>query len=280
MPQRRVVTGRSHEPRARFAEELRLLRAGKGVSLRELAEELGWDASTLGKMESGRSLGSPEIVEALDQYYGTPGMLLALWELAVGDPAQFVEKYRSYMELEAGAVSLWHYASANLHGLLQTPGYAREFLAAGGLEGDELAVQVEARMGRRELLTGEDAPRFRTIISEAVLRTPMRDSAEWREQLEHLLHMSERNNVTVQVLPLSVGLHALTNTDTVFLRSADGRTVAWVETGFTAERIEENKEVERLQLRYDLVRDLAFSPDESREFIRRVWEEAQCEPST
>ncbi|MBK6015335.1 helix-turn-helix transcriptional regulator [Streptomyces sp. MBT53] len=280
MPQRRVVTGRSHEPRARFAEELRLLRAGKGVSLRELAEELGWDASTLGKMESGRSLGSPEIVEALDQYYGTPGMLLALWELAVGDPTQFVEKYRAYMELEANAVSLWHYASANLPGLLQTPGYAREFLTAGGLDGDELAVQVEARMGRRELLTEEDAPRFRTIISEAVLRTPTRDPAEWQEQLEHLRHMSERKNVTIQVVPLSVGLHALTNTNTMFLRGADGRTVAWVETGFTAELIEESREVERLQLRYDLVRDLALSPGESREFIRRVWEEAQCEPST
>ncbi|MER7839651.1 Scr1 family TA system antitoxin-like transcriptional regulator [Streptomyces sp. NPDC096040] len=67
MPQRRVVTGRSQEPRQRFAEELRHLRAERGVSLRELAEELGWDASNFGKMESGRSLGSPEIVEALDQ---------------------------------------------------------------------------------------------------------------------------------------------------------------------------------------------------------------------
>jgi hypothetical protein len=264
----------------RFAEELRSLRAAKGVSLRELADQLGWDASTLGKMESGRSLGSPEIVEALDQYYGTPGMLLALWELAVGDPTQFVEKYRSYMGLEARAVSIWHYASANLHGLLQTMGYAREFLEAGGLDGDELATQVEARMGRTELLTEEDAPRFRTIVSEAVLRTPMRDTAGWREQLEHLLDMSARKNVTIQVLPLSAGLHALVNTDTVFLRSADSRTVAWVETGFTAELVEKNGEVERLQLRYDLVRDLALSPGESREFIRRVWEEVQCEPST
>lgn len=120
MPSRRVITGRSQEPRRRFAEELRLLRTEKGDSLRQLEVVLGWNASTFGKMEGGQSLGSPEIVEALDQHYGTAPMLLTLWELAVADPSQFKEQYRRYMELEAEAVSLWHYASANLHGLLQT----------------------------------------------------------------------------------------------------------------------------------------------------------------
>ena len=60
MPPRRVVTGRSQEPRQRFAEELRLLRA-----------------------QSGETLGGPEVVQALDQHYGTPGLLLTLWELAL-----------------------------------------------------------------------------------------------------------------------------------------------------------------------------------------------------
>src|SRR5690349_6742191 len=104
MPSRRVITGRSQEPRRRFAEELRLLRADKGDSLRQLEEVLGWNASTFGKMEGGQNLGSPEIVEALDQHYGTTPMLLTLWELAVADPSQFKEQYRRYMLLEAEAI--------------------------------------------------------------------------------------------------------------------------------------------------------------------------------
>ncbi|MGW6309821.1 XRE family transcriptional regulator, partial [Streptomyces niveus] len=48
MPTRRVVTGRSREPRARFAEELRLLRTARGESLRQLGERLGWDWSLFG----------------------------------------------------------------------------------------------------------------------------------------------------------------------------------------------------------------------------------------
>ncbi|MFE5215128.1 MULTISPECIES: helix-turn-helix domain-containing protein [unclassified Streptomyces] len=279
MPQRRVITGRSQEPRQRFAEELRTLRAGSGTSLRQLGERLGWDWSLFGKMEKGETLGSPEVVQALDTHYGTPGLLLALWELAAGDHTQFRERYRRYMALEAKAVSLWHFAVSVLPGLLQTPGYAREVLAAGGLKGKELEQQVEARMGRRELLEGEDAPPFRTILSEAVLRTPLRDVGEWRGQLEHVVELAERANVTMQVLPLDAGLHGLMNATVMFLRLVDGRTVAYMENGYQGDLIEENAAVERLQRAYDATRDLALSPAESRKFVLAMLEEAPCDPS-
>ncbi|WP_112471277.1 helix-turn-helix domain-containing protein [Streptomyces triticisoli] len=278
MPQRRLVTGRSQEPRRRFAEELRQLRAGKGESLRQLGERLGWDWSLFGKMEKGETLGGPEVVQALDQYYGTPGLLLALWELAAGDHTQFRERYRRYMALEAEAVSLWHFAVSVLPGLLQTPGYAREVLAAGGIKGAELEQQVKARMGRQELLKGEDAPPFRTILAEAVLCTPLEDEGEWRAQLAYLLETAERENVTVQVLPQRAGVHGLVATDVWFLRLADGRPVAYAENAHWGELVEENTRVERLQRAYDVVRDKALSPAESRKYILRMLEEAPCDP--
>lgn len=250
MPPRRVITGRSQEPRQRFAEELRSLRTEHGDSLRRLGERLGWDWSLFGKMEKGETLGGPEVAQALDHYYGTPGLLLALWELAAGDNTQFRERYRRYMALEAEAVSLWHFAVSVLPGLLQTGGYAREVLAAGGTKGEELEQQVEARIGRRELLEGDDAPPFRTILSEAVLRTPLRDAGEWRGQLEHVAEAMERPNVTVHVLPFAAGLHGLLNADLWFLRLPEGRTVAYSENGYQGELIEENGPVERLQRAY------------------------------
>ncbi|RPK83997.1 hypothetical protein EES45_05025 [Streptomyces sp. ADI97-07] len=280
MPTRRAVSGRSREPRARFAEELRHLRTERGDSLRQLGERLGWDWSLFGKMEKGETVGGPEVVQALDQYYGTPGLLLALWELAISDQTQFKERYRRYMALEAEATSLWHFAVSVLPGLLQTPGYAREVLAAGGLKGDALDQQVEARMGRRELLAGEDPPQFRTILSEAVLRTPLRDPQQWRQQLEYLREVGERDDVTVQVAPFGAGLHGLTNADVMFLRLPEGRTVAYAENGYRGELVEETAPVERLQRAYDSVRDLALSPSDSRKFILRILEEVPCDPST
>ncbi|MGX9884652.1 helix-turn-helix domain-containing protein [Streptomyces sp. NPDC002276] len=280
MPQRRVITGRSQEPRQRFAEELRRLRAASGLSLRALGERLGWDASLFGKMENGETLGSSEVVQALDTHYETPGLLLALWELAVGDHTQFRERYRRYMALEAEAVSLWHFAVSVLPGLLQTPGYAREMLTVGGLEGKELEQQVEARMGRRELLEGKGAPPFRTILSEAVLRTPLRDVGEWRGQLEYVVAVAERPNVTMQVLPLSAGLHGLMNATVMFLRLANGSTVAYTENGYEGDLIEENAPVERLQRGYDAMRDLALSPADSWKFVLATLEEVLCDPLT
>ncbi|MFG2173789.1 helix-turn-helix domain-containing protein [Streptomyces niveus] len=280
MPTRRVVTGRSREPRARFAEELRSLRRERGDSLRQLGERLGWDWSLFGKMEKGETLGGPEVVQALDTYYGTPGLLLALWELAVSDKSQFKEGYRRYMALEAEATSLWHFAVSVLPGLLQTPGYAREVLGLSGLKGEALEQQVEARMSRRELLEGETAPPFRTILSEAVLRTPLRDLDEWRGQLEYLGEVQEQADVTVQVLPQSAGPHGLVSTDVWLLRLPEGRPVAYTENAYWGDLIEENPRVERLQRAYDVVRDLALSPPESRKFILRILEESSCNSNT
>ncbi|MEU8706383.1 helix-turn-helix transcriptional regulator [Streptomyces sp. NPDC048565] len=277
MPTRRAVTGRSREPRARFAEELRHLRTERGDSLRQLGERLGWDWSLFGKMEKGETVGGPEVVQALDQHYGTPGLLLALWELAVSDQTQFKERYRRYMALEADATSLWHFAVSVLPGLLQTPGYAREVLVAGGFHEPELTQQVEARMGRRVLLDSVDAPPFRVILSEVVLRTTPRDAAVWREQLEYLVSVSERPKITLQVLPFSVGMHGLDSTAVKFLRLPDSRTVAYVENAYRGELVEEHGPVEHLQRAYDAMRDLALSPVESRKFVLSILEEVPCD---
>jgi hypothetical protein len=183
------------------------------------------------------------------------------------------------MVLEAEAVSLWHFGVSILPGLLQTEGYAREVLALGGAKGEELNQQVEARTGRRKLLEGEEAPPFRALLAEAVLRTPLRDDEAWRHQLEYLLEVSERPNITIQVLPQSSGLYGLVSSAVMFLRLLDGKTVAYTENAYRGELIEENSSVELLQRAYDSMRDMALNPAESRKFVLRMLEEVPCERS-
>ncbi|MER7347649.1 helix-turn-helix transcriptional regulator [Streptomyces aurantiacus] len=279
MPPRRVVTGHSQNPRQRFTEELRDLRAQSGYSLRKLADVLGWDWSLFGKMEKGETLGGPEVVQALDEHYGTRGLLLALWELAISDPTQFRKRYRQYMTLEAEALSLWHFGVSVPSGLLQTKGYAYELLASGGFKGGELQRQVEARIGRQRLLNRDDPPPFRCILSEAVLRTPLRDPQAWRTQLQHLVEVAERSDVALHVLPQAAGLHGLHSTDVMFLRLPGGRTVAYVENVYRGEVIDENGAVEQLQRGYDVTRDLALSPAASLKLIGRMLEELPCPSS-
>lgn len=277
MPTRRVITERSQEPRRRFAEELRALRSQHGESFRRLGEIVGWDPTMFQKMECGETLGGPEVVQALDTHYKTGTMLLTLWELAMGDKSQFREQYRRYMLLESEAISMWQYSASMPPGLLQTESYAREAIAAGGTTGKELDQQVEARTSRRQLLCGKAQPAFRVILSETVLRTPLRDPQEWREQLTYLIEASDRPNITIHVVPLNVGVHALANSDVMFLRLTDGRTVAYTEDDVRGTLIEETSRVEPVQRRYDAVRDLALSPAESRAFMTQMLEEAPCD---
>ncbi|MFD7980525.1 DUF5753 domain-containing protein [Streptomyces sp. NPDC059071] len=279
MPPRKVITGRSQEPRKRFSEELRRLRLDRRLTFKALGTALGWDPTLFSKMEKGKTLGGPEVVKALDTFYEMPELLLALWEVAVGAERQSRSEYRQYFDMEGEAVSIWDYSVCLLPGLLQTEAYASTLLAKGTLEGDELARQIKHRLARKELLTGVNAITFRAIMLETVLRTPLPNRADWQEQLEHLLTMGDRRNVTLQVLPHSTGLHALNSTDVTFLRLANGRVAAWLENGFSGSQIDASADVDLLQLRYDQVRDLALSPTDSRKFIMRMLEEAACDPS-
>lgn len=122
------------------------------------------------------------------------------------------------------------------------------------------------------MLDGEGGPRSRSILSETVLRTPLRDAQCWREQLEHLAAMIERPNFTLHVLPTASGLHGLVSTDVMFLRMLEGRTVAYTENAHQGQLIEEAAPVEGLQLAYDCVRDLAMTPVESRKSVMRMLE--------
>ncbi|WP_103502437.1 MULTISPECIES: helix-turn-helix transcriptional regulator [unclassified Streptomyces] len=278
MPSRRALSGKSQEPRRRYAEELRALRTAKGLSLRELGAAITYDFTHLGRMELGESLGGPELAAALDKFYGTTH-LTVLWELALRDPGQFRERYRHYMKLEADALAFQKYAPGLMPGLLQSEPYARSVLTAGGCPSEILDQQVEARMARQHVLDGPRPPHLRAVLSEAVLRAPLADPAAWQEQLSLLAEAAERPQVAIQILPLSLGPQALPGTDIMFLRLRDGRTVAWVETAHSGELVTETLGVERLQLRYDQVRDQALSPAESLTLIAEILEEVPCEPT-
>ncbi|MFI1487651.1 DUF5753 domain-containing protein [Streptomyces sp. NPDC020747] len=183
------------------------------------------------------------------------------------------------MELERQATVRYEYAVGAIPGLLQTKEYARDVLALS-FPGEEqgLEEQVAARMGRQSLLRDEDAPHFRAVLDESVLRRPMRDEAAWTRQLKHLLTIAEQPKVTLQVLPFSAGLHHLMGTSLTILWLPDGRSAAYTETNVNGELFEEPAEVERLKLSYDLLRDFTLSPRKSVNVIQKVMEDnASCD---
>lgn len=262
-----------------LAKELARLREESGMSLATLGEETTYDRAYLHKLETGARVGSPEVIAALQAVYGAAGEhLTMLWQLAREDA--FADKYKRFMELEAKATVRYEYAAGIIPGLLQTEGYAREVLqAARPRDDNDLSEQVAARLGRQDLLQGDDPPHYRAVLDEAVLRRVGNDPDEWMRQLEHLVESSELPNVTIQVLPFSAGLHALMGTSLTILWLPDGKAVAYTEDQHSGQLLESAKDVEDLRLSYDLLRDLALSPRASVAFIKRLMEDGtSCTP--
>lgn len=278
MGARKPNAGQRPSARQMLAKELARLREESGKSLATLGEETTYDRAYLHKLETGARVGSPGVIAALSAAYGTGDRLTMLWQLAREDA--FADKYKRFMELEAKATVQYAYSVGAIHGLLQTEGYAREvFEATRPRDENELAEEVAARLGRQDLLRREDAPHFRAVLDESVLRRKTRDPKEWVRQLEHLVEASRLPNVTLQVLPFEAGPHALLGTSVTILWLPDGRAVAYTEDAHSGELIEDPSEVEKLRLSYDLLRDLALSPRDSVAFIERLLEENKpCAP--
>jgi transcriptional regulator with XRE-family HTH domain len=79
-------------PWAAFGAVLRMWRDRRGMSLRQLAEQVRWDHSVIGKWEQGRNPPSPDAIKALEDALDTGGELA---EVALRAQAMEVERLRA-----------------------------------------------------------------------------------------------------------------------------------------------------------------------------------------
>lgn len=63
------------------------------------------------------------------------------------------------------------------------------------------------RLARQALLTKPGAPTVRFVIDESALRRPIGGSPVMADQLDQLLRVRAKPNVTIQVIPTAVGAH-------------------------------------------------------------------------
>ena len=285
-----VVAKRTTTLRARrLALVLRDLRISSGLSLEESAAELGVHATTLSRMERGESFAKPANVATLCQIYGVPPDKAAeLFRLAKEarqrgwwhDYASVLSQaYNAYIAFESEASSVRNYETLLVPGLLQTEDYARTVIAAmlPDASSEDVDTAVAVRMKRQDRLV-ESAPlKFWAVIHESALLMPTGGQAVMRHQLEHVAETATKlRNVTVQVLPISVGAHAGMSGSFSLLSfpGADDQDVAYVDGPAGEVYPEEPEEVERLALVYDHIRAASLSVPASIERVRQLMKES------
>ncbi|WP_157849713.1 MULTISPECIES: DUF5753 domain-containing protein [Streptomyces] len=119
-------------------------------------------------------------------------------------------------EAEASAASLDSYETLLIPGLLQTKAYSEVIHGYNERK-------VEFRHRRQKLLTSADAPSLRAVIHEAALHTMYGGPTVMRDQLNHLIEMSQLPNVTIQILPFDCTTYAYNDTTFMLIRAPHTR---------------------------------------------------------
>ncbi|MFF0054623.1 helix-turn-helix domain-containing protein [Streptomyces microflavus] len=259
--------------RAALGRALKFLREKAGLSLGQLAVKTRYDKSYLYRLETGKRLSKLAVMEDLDQFYETGGLLVELWKVARREV--FKDKYKEAARLELSA-RIMHLFTLGIPGLLQTEDVARALLSGDQeteSEAESVEEQVIARLDRQQLLYRNPAPTVRIIIDEYGLRRQVGSAQVWEAQLEHLIAIAQLPMVTLQVLPLSAGAHHLMDGSLTLMWQEDGSAVAYMEGNQCSELLEDPTDVTLARLSYDRGRDLALPPPDSIAFIRGVLKE-------
>ena len=277
--------------RRQLASRLKELRDTKELTLVEVAEKVEVNQSSLSRIENGERGTSPVLVKALlDCYEVTdPVEREDILDLVRADQAQRQQwwkkysavinttQYGGYLALESSATSFRSYEPQLMPGLLQTPDYARQVITEMrvDLTGKQVDALVTVRMERQEkVLGGEDVPKLWAVIDEAALRRIEGTRAVLKGQLEHLLSVAPRTNITLQLLPFSAGFHpGLYGSFMLMGFPEPNPDVVWVENLTNSVYFEGSSDVERYTEVFDHLRARALGPPETRGQINTILKE-------
>ncbi|MFI1990817.1 helix-turn-helix domain-containing protein [Actinoplanes sp. NPDC020271] len=198
---------------------IRSMRVNAELTQRDVANDLYWSVSKVVRIENGDSRISVNDLRALMDRCGLddPDQREELIRLSRMSRRQNFLPYRdivhrnflTYLRLESIARTIRTFESSIIPGLLQTEEYARAIIGAYRAPDSAestIALLVQLRMERQEILDRGEDRRFQFIIDESALRRSVGGSKELMErQFEHLLSVAEKPNVTVGIIPFSAG---------------------------------------------------------------------------
>ncbi|BAC68758.1 DNA-binding protein [Streptomyces avermitilis] len=261
-----------------------------GLSQEQAARALGFSPAKLSRIEAGKGRRPPTEgdVRALLQLYGTDAyeasVLLKLLQRA-GEPGWWQrydkrlmpEWFDRLVGLQEAAATIRTFEIQYVPGLLQTPAYTRAVVQRGLPTASAVEVQrrVELRTRRQEMLLRADAPRLWAIVDESVLLRVLGSRDVMREQLEHLIGMARRPEVTVQIVPLDVTNASAPAIPVTYLRfdGLDLPDIVYLEHIKSANFLEDRDETEEYRLTLDRLADEALDPHESLNLMRATLEQ-------
>ncbi|MEU9180436.1 helix-turn-helix transcriptional regulator [Streptomyces sp. NPDC048550] len=252
----------------------RALRERARLTQTELGRRIGYTGSAISAMETCAQPPSDEMLVKLEEEIGEG---LGVFEVAreCVRLEKFPVHFQDFAVLEKHALTLFMFETQVINGLFQTDAYARALIAGGFpiLSDERVEELVEARMARTALFDREPGALIELILDEAALRRDIGSKAIMRDQYRHLVELAQRRNVTVQVLPLNVGLtgeHAGARGGMTLVETPKHEWLVYMETQGESLLLSDRAKVSMFSQRYARIRAQALDPRESLGLIKSL----------
>lgn len=259
--------------------ELNNYRKRAGQTLANAAKAIGCSPGMVGHFEKGLYFPQPEQIAGLLGFYGAPAWAVERLSSLTGRAEQsswlarwndvIPDWIKTYVGLEGLASHEITYMPLVLHALIQTEAYSIGATAGSArVRPDQVERLVGLRMERQRRLFSDAEPlRLTAIIEESVLDRPVGDVATMREQLQHLMDLSARDNVDILVLPTAVGRHDSLEGAFTVLHFEQAQSIGYIEYPEGAIYVQDQDQVTAYTRTAESLRSVALPQPESVEAI-------------
>lgn len=191
------------------------------------------------------------------------------WWSAYGDTVP--DWFRDYVGLEGDVAAVKSWDPELIHGLLQTADYTRAVRVASDPQTSPAEVQrsVDLRRARQDRLDADDPPQLHAVIGEGAIRRQVGGPRVLADQLDYLVKIAERDNLTVQVLPFDIGAHPAMVSPFTLLRFPEetSPTGVYLENDRGATYQERPSDIKRYVWMFDELTQLSLSPEDSSQLL-------------
>lgn len=263
----------TREPTALTRElghELKTRRLASGMKADDLAVKMQWSPAKISRIETGqRLMDEVDLVFYLAHCGAKKQDLDELLPLNrdVGRGWWMKERLKSIIFHENRSVAHQSYAPLAVPGLLQTESYARAMITHQ-LGPFEAPNAVGVRMHRQQILHNERRP-IDTIfyVHEQVLDLPVGGNQVMNEQMLHLVLVSDRPNISIRVVPRSLGERSVFGCENTVYHFREERPLLYQENGFTGWFLDDVEYIGKGQGMMTKLAQVALGEEESRELF-------------
>jgi transcriptional regulator with XRE-family HTH domain len=193
------------------------IREQRKYSLDDVARQLGVSVPQASRLDTGARGYRVQDVDRLSVWYdlakperdrllvlADEGRRRAWWQ-----QVDLPSSYRTLIGMERAALSINEFCSTVIPGLLQTRAYAEAAImdTQVGIQPTEAKQAADVRIRRQDVIDRPDPPELSMVLDETALARGAGGPSVMRPQLQRLLELSSRPEVTIQVIGFESNLY-------------------------------------------------------------------------